>query len=34
VLGAKQRELLGDQVFGWDRTAPGSSALIAASLAL
>ena len=34
VLGAKQRPLLGGQAFGWDRNAPGSSALIAASLAL
>lgn len=34
VLGAKQRPLLGGQAFGWDRKAPGSSALIAASLAL
>jgi hypothetical protein len=34
VLGAKQRPLFGGQAFGWDRKAPGSSALIAASLAL
>ena len=34
VLGAKQRPLLGGRAFGWDRKAPGSSALIAASLAL
>ena len=34
VLAAKQRPLLGGQAFGWDREAAGSSALIAASLAL
>ncbi len=34
VLGARQRPLLGGQGFGWDRSAPGSSTLIAASLAL
>lgn len=34
VLGAKQRPMLGGQAFGWDRRAPGSSVLIAASLAL
>ncbi|WP_234713897.1 phage terminase family protein [Mycolicibacterium chlorophenolicum] len=34
VLAAKQRPMLGGQAFGWDRKAPGSSALIAASLAL
>ncbi len=31
---SKQRPLLGGQGFGWDREAPGSSALMAASLAL
>ncbi|HUG50570.1 MAG TPA: hypothetical protein VLZ78_06190 [Terrimesophilobacter sp.] len=34
VLGAKQRPMMGGQAFGWDRKAPGSSVLIAASLAL
>lgn len=34
VLAAKRRPMLGGSVFGWDRKAPGSSALIAASLAL
>lgn len=34
VLSAKQRPMLGGQAFGWDRKAPGSSALIAVSLAL
>lgn len=34
VLGAKRRPMMGGQSFGWDRKAPGSSALIAASLAL
>lgn len=34
VLGAKQRPLVGGQGFGWDRSGAGSSALIAASLAL
>lgn len=34
VLGARQRPMLGGQAFGWDRKAPGSSALIAVSLAL
>ncbi|MDQ3485445.1 MAG: hypothetical protein M3445_08590 [Actinomycetota bacterium] len=34
VLGAKQRPLVGGQGFGWDRKAPGSSTLTAASLAL
>lgn len=34
VLSAKQRPMLGGQAFGWDRKTPGSSALIAASLAL
>jgi hypothetical protein len=34
VLGAKQRPMLGGQAFGWDRKAPGSSVLVAASLAL
>ncbi len=34
VLGAKQRPMLGGQAFGWDRKAPGSSVLIAATLAL
>ncbi|BBY48373.1 terminase [Mycolicibacterium arabiense] len=34
VLGAKQRPMLSSQAFGWDRKAPGSSVLIAASLAL
>lgn len=34
VLGAKQRPMLGGMGFGWDRKAPGSSVLIAASLAL
>ncbi|MGQ9407987.1 hypothetical protein [Mycolicibacterium gilvum] len=34
VLSAKQRPMMGGQAFGWDRKAPGSSALIAASLAL
>lgn len=34
VLSAKQRPMLGGQAFGWDRKAPGSSVLIAASLAL
>lgn len=33
-LGAKQRPLVGGQGFGWDRAAPGSSAMIAASLAV
>lgn len=34
VLGAKQRPMVGSQGFGWERKAPGSSVLIAASLAL
>jgi hypothetical protein len=34
VLGAAQRPMVGGQGFGWDRKAPGSSVLIAASLAL
>lgn len=34
VLAAKQRPMMGGQAFGWDRRAPGSSALIATSLAL
>lgn len=34
VLSAKQRPMLSGQAFGWDRKAPGSSALISASLAL
>jgi phage terminase large subunit-like protein len=34
VLGAKQRPMVGGQAFGWDRKAPGSSALLAASLAV
>ena len=34
VLSAKQRPMLGGQSFGWDRKAPGSSVLIAVSLAL
>lgn len=34
VLGAKQRPMLAGQGFGWDRKGPGSSTLIAASLAL
>jgi hypothetical protein len=34
VLGAKQRPMVGGQAFGWDRKAPGSNALLAASLAL
>lgn len=34
VLAARQRPMLGGQAFGWDRKAPGSSVLVAASLAL
>ena len=34
VLSAKQRPMLGGQAFGWDRKAPGSSVLVAVSLAL
>lgn len=34
VLGARQRPMLGGNGFAWDRKAPGSSVLIAASLAL
>lgn len=34
VLGARQRPMIGGQAFGWDRKAPGSSALMAASLAV
>lgn len=34
VLGAKQRPMIGGQAFGWERKAPGSSALLAASLAV
>ncbi len=34
VLGAKQRPMIGGSGFGWDRHAPGSSTLTAASLAL
>ena len=34
VLSAQQRPMLGGQAFGWDRKAPGSSVLVAASLAL
>lgn len=34
VLGAKQRPMAGGQAFGWERKAPGSSVLLAASLAL
>lgn len=34
VLGAKQRPMMAGNAFGWDRKAPGSSVLIAASLAL
>jgi hypothetical protein len=34
VLSAKQRPMLNGQAFGWDRKAPGSSVLVAASLAL
>ena len=34
VLGAQQRPMVAGQGFGWDRRGPGSSALIAASLAV
>lgn len=34
ILGAKQRPMVAGQAFGWDRKVPGSSALIAGSLAL
>ena len=34
VLSAKQRPMLGGQAFGWDRKTPGSSVLVAVSLAL
>ena len=34
VLAAMRRPLMGGQAFTWDRKAPGSSALLAASLAL
>jgi hypothetical protein len=34
VLSAKQRPMLGGQAFGWDRKAPGSSVLVAVSLAV
>lgn len=34
ALGAKQRPMMGEAAFGWERRAPGSSVLIAASLAL
>ncbi|MDQ3311469.1 MAG: hypothetical protein M3517_05085, partial [Actinomycetota bacterium] len=34
VLGASQRPMIGGFGFGWDRKAPGSSTLTAASLAL
>ena len=34
IGAAKQRPMLAGQAFGWDRKAPGSSVLIAASLAL
>lgn len=34
VLGAQQRPMLGGAAFGWDRKGPGSTVLIAASLAL
>lgn len=34
VLGAKRRALMGGQAFTWERKAPGSSVLLAASLAL
>lgn len=34
ALGAKQRPMMGGAAFGWERRAPGSSVLIAASLAL
>ncbi|OBF52536.1 hypothetical protein [Mycolicibacterium monacense] len=34
VLSARQRPMLGGQAFGWDRKAPGSSVLVAVSLAL
>lgn len=34
VLGAKQRPMLGGNAFGWDRKAPGSSTLIAVTLAV
>jgi len=34
VLSARQRPMLGGQAFGWDRKAPGSSVLVATSLAL
>ncbi|WP_420123723.1 hypothetical protein [Nakamurella sp.] len=34
VLGAAQRPMAGGQGFGWDRKAPGSSALLAVSLAV
>jgi hypothetical protein len=34
VLSARRRPTLGGQAFGWDRKAPGSSVLLAVSLAL
>lgn len=34
VLSAKQRPMMGGQAFGWDRKAPGSSVLVAVSLAV
>lgn len=34
VLSAKRRPMLSGQAFGWDRKAPGSSVLVAASLAV
>ena len=34
ILGATQRPMVGGQGFGWERKAPGSSTLIAASLAV
>lgn len=34
VLGAKQRPMLAGQAFAWDRKAPGSSVLVAVTLAL
>jgi hypothetical protein len=34
VLSAQQRPMLGGAAFGWDRKAPGSSVLVAASLAV
>jgi hypothetical protein len=34
ALSSKQQPMVGGQAFGWDRKAPGSSVLLAASLAL